>query len=75
MPNEPDAQSTDPMRIGRACEAVPRGGVVSPTPESTDLEAGVVATDLTRGLTAEQVAQRVANGQVNYTDQASSRSL
>ena len=27
------------------------------------------------GLTADQVAQRVANGQVNVTDQASSRSL
>ena len=48
---------------------------MSLTPESTDVGSGAVATDLSRGLTADQVAQRVANGQVNHTDQASSRSL
>lgn len=48
---------------------------MSVTPESTDLGDGRVTTDPERGLSAEQVAQRVANGQVNHTDQASSRSL
>ena len=48
---------------------------MSLSPESTDVGAGGVPTDLTTGLTADQVAQRVAGGQVNHTDQASSRSL
>uniref|UniRef100_UPI003B3ACA6F HAD-IC family P-type ATPase n=1 Tax=Nakamurella sp. TaxID=1869182 RepID=UPI003B3ACA6F len=48
---------------------------MSVTPESTDVGSGPAATDPERGLSAQQVAQRVANGQVNHTDQASSRSL
>ncbi len=40
------------------------------TPESTS-----VRVDLATGLTAAEVAQRVARGQVNATSQASSRSL
>jgi len=43
---------------------------VSIVPESTS-----VRTDLTTGLTAAEVAERVARGQVNATSQASSRSL
>jgi len=43
---------------------------VSITPESTS-----VRTDLTTGLTAAEVAERVARGQINATSQASSRSL
>lgn len=43
---------------------------MSLTPESTS-----VRTDHTTGLTAAQVAERVARGQTNATSQASSRSL
>ncbi len=43
---------------------------MSIVPESTS-----VRTDLTTGLTAAEVAERVARGQVNATSQASSRSL
>ena len=48
---------------------------VSVHPEDSGGVGVDTQADLTRGLTADQVAQRVAAGQVNHTDQASSRSL
>ena len=59
----PDSRSP---HTGVICHSKP----VSIVPESTS-----VRTDLTTGLTAAEVAERVARGQVNATSQASSRSL